>query len=519
MSLVLPLVGLSAFWTYLRYSSFFGIFVPLSMQGGLFGGVLSPLILELVVLAAFLAVCLLSHDRLQSLLDNRRGFVSFLCALGSFGAFGAVAFPQSDVAVVCAICLASASFISALLMWASWSSSRLNPTSVLVMFVSYFLSVVLFSRYGLVGQVLTQELVAVLVPLVTSACWYALNKIDGDRKVVRPDYIAGGIFRGLFNPLVCMLAVFLLIGSVIRGIVDMAFPDPHTRMLLSIPVYGFAIVPAGVLYYRGVREAPKVEEGRLCRLPRRNGSGATLDIDNTRFVIWYWIGLSALFFAGLICFMLTEHKGIAGGVVVMARSLLDLVLWLLLCDMAHRKGVPFVPLFLVYGLFFHTVSWALSYAVVPSLAGNALGFEAVDGGMYIAAFSFGIVALFVLLTGCMVAFSDKALTMVSVWSADASWLTDNPIDGGAQIGGAKASPTELRERCIEKLVEDGGLTEREAAVIVLYAQGYSFGKVAEDLGITKSTVQSHLRNSYRKLAIHSKDELIEYVRMLVSGLS
>lgn len=63
------------------------------------------------------------------------------------------------------------------------------------------------------------------------------------------------------------------------------------------------------------------------------------------------------------------------------------------------------------------------------------------------------------------------------------------------------------------------LTEREASVIYLYTQGYSFGKVAEDLGISKSTVQTHLRNSYHKLSVHTKDDLIALIRVYEDDLA
>ena len=49
------------------------------------------------------------------------------------------------------------------------------------------------------------------------------------------------------------------------------------------------------------------------------------------------------------------------------------------------------------------------------------------------------------------------------------------------------------------------------AVVELYTRGRSLGKVADELGITKSTAQSHIKNAYRKLGVHSRDELIELV--------
>lgn len=53
------------------------------------------------------------------------------------------------------------------------------------------------------------------------------------------------------------------------------------------------------------------------------------------------------------------------------------------------------------------------------------------------------------------------------------------------------------------------LTEREAEVASLFARGHSVKKVASLLFISTSTVQSHMKSVYRKLGVHSRDELKE----------
>ena len=59
-----------------------------------------------------------------------------------------------------------------------------------------------------------------------------------------------------------------------------------------------------------------------------------------------------------------------------------------------------------------------------------------------------------------------------------------------------------------------GFTSREAQVAVLFASGYSLGRVAEELAITKGTAQGYSRSAYRKAGIHSKDELIDLCQLL-----
>jgi DNA-binding NarL/FixJ family response regulator len=47
------------------------------------------------------------------------------------------------------------------------------------------------------------------------------------------------------------------------------------------------------------------------------------------------------------------------------------------------------------------------------------------------------------------------------------------------------------------------LTTRETEVLRLVSRGYSYSEVGDRLGISMHTVTSHIKNSYRKLAVHS----------------
>lgn len=47
------------------------------------------------------------------------------------------------------------------------------------------------------------------------------------------------------------------------------------------------------------------------------------------------------------------------------------------------------------------------------------------------------------------------------------------------------------------------LTARETDVVRLLAQGCTYGRVAQHLGISEHTVCSHIKNVYRKLDVHT----------------
>lgn len=58
------------------------------------------------------------------------------------------------------------------------------------------------------------------------------------------------------------------------------------------------------------------------------------------------------------------------------------------------------------------------------------------------------------------------------------------------------------------------LTPRETQVAELARDGYSYTYVAEKLGISKRTVETHLRAIYIKLKLNNRDDLINYYKEL-----
>lgn len=77
-----------------------------------------------------------------------------------------------------------------------------------------------------------------------------------------------------------------------------------------------------------------------------------------------------------------------------------------------------------------------------------------------------------------------------------------------RAGGAPMSPgiarmvlTRLRRQETQR--EAAALTAREVDVLNMLSRGYTYAEVGERLGISTHTVCSHIKNTYRKLAVHS----------------
>lgn len=52
------------------------------------------------------------------------------------------------------------------------------------------------------------------------------------------------------------------------------------------------------------------------------------------------------------------------------------------------------------------------------------------------------------------------------------------------------------------------LTARESDTLRLIARGYSYKEVADMLGVSVSTIQTHIKNMYRKLSVNSRSEAV-----------
>lgn len=62
--------------------------------------------------------------------------------------------------------------------------------------------------------------------------------------------------------------------------------------------------------------------------------------------------------------------------------------------------------------------------------------------------------------------------------------------------------------------EPSPLSERETELLRLVAKGFSFDAVADVLAISPHTVVTHVKNIYRKLAVHSRGEAVHEARQM-----
>ena len=72
-------------------------------------------------------------------------------------------------------------------------------------------------------------------------------------------------------------------------------------------------------------------------------------------------------------------------------------------------------------------------------------------------------------------------------------------------------------RLTSQLMDQAGLSQREAEVCVLYAHGRSAAHIAESSYLAESTVKTYIKRFYLKLGVHSRQELIDLLETYEKG--
>lgn len=517
---IFPLVGLACFWAFFRYQNFFMYLYPPDILVAPFD--LPAHGVFLIALTALSFAALARWRFVDRLIAQHPALTFASSCLGSIGA-ALVLFHQGGPApsglVWTSAVLVAGGFLTSLLIWARYLSRNFNGRLLLILTTSYLLSLVAF-RYSMTAHMDSGAVLAVVALIPTgSGLGWLFSEVRGQE--IRGDTESTDLKRLLTAPIWLFIA-FLLAGSAVRGMVDIALPPTPNRYRLSVPITALLVL-ACLLYAFYERHAPRKGAG--------NGWGERAGkafgcFSMPQFALACWVVFSAMFLSGVV-FLVLDSATLAGNVIVIARSMLELAFWILLCDLASRHDAPSTPLFLVCGAFVEIASWAVSYVAIPlAIPTSTANGHSLDPTLFIFVTVFALTCAITLGFGVLFIARERrrALATSDNQSPSPHRMPDGNAAGGAATEDREESPAmtvptspampDVQSSSILARLHAHGLTEREASVAVRFAQGFSLGKVAEELCITKSTAQSHIKGAYRKLGIHAKDELIEYLRTM-----
>lgn len=217
-----------------------------------------------------------------------------------------------------------------------------------------------------------------------------------------------------------------------------------------------------------------------------------LDVDSLFVVSFFVVAV------GFMLVLLGDGRfaGTASGLLIAGYTCFELVVWFAVCGAAARNTVDAIP----------TICW-----------GTAVGYIGicVGAGLWIVPNLFiePVLRDSTLLQGVIVVAVLSGLILYTLLTRR-SFSFDSTIDG---IAPDPVAPwvdvryvDRLDGRC-DKVVEQFGLTAREAEVMRMLAHGRDSAHIQGELGIGRNTVKYHAKNIYAKLDVHSQQELIDLV--------
>lgn len=154
--------------------------------------------------------------------------------------------------------------------------------------------------------------------------------------------------------------------------------------------------------------------------------------------------------------------------------------------------------FFVYLMF--SVGIAIGFAISPDLALRA------DGHFLIAAICVAIVMLVTLIFPMVARPEYISTESVRYGSREAADDEEDEVDETITPSGK--TPWRI---CVQRTAEKYALSPRETEVLFLIAKGRNAEYVQSALQVSSHTAKSHIANIYRKMGIHSAQELLDVV--------
>ena len=181
-----------------------------------------------------------------------------------------------------------------------------------------------------------------------------------------------------------------------------------------------------------------------------------------------------------------------------------LLITYLVAEVAHvRRVSPYV----LMGVAMGVARLCLLVALLGGYAAGVAGGGPSNEGEHTMRYLVIIVVVLYALCMALVFFSRDRKRRRSVVGETGAAMVDA---SSVAVASVSEGETALDERCAV-VAQKGGLTEREAEILIYLARGRTKAYIAEMLFVSENTVRSHTRNIYSKLGVHTRQELLDLV--------
>lgn len=502
------LFGLIFLWMQLRYQSFLLNLYPRKASMPELQGIptlpawafffLSVTIVSIIVLIKWQAI--------SDTLARKSLIVPLVGAIASAGACMVLLTDASSPVAFAAYAIGSifvgAGVCTSILIWIGHIATSFSAGKIALLAFSYLLSLAIFGSLRGANQLVASAMTAICPICSTMAWFFAIQPGRLTESEVTQTHAQIRWFD-LTDVFTGSLVIFLLAGSVMRGIIDAGgSPNPSLRLGVSLWFAAMLALSACVHTHlqSSARTQPTGQEGetRLFQM----------------YALVVWAGFSITLFGGLIMYLSRTEMAIGAYMCSASCSVLEVLLVCVICELCSRRSVNFVPVAVTYGIALWLVRWAISYVLVPACIIPSQGALPPKGGLQLVS-----IATWLAVAASIVGLSVSAFVSGQRQAQSRSGefvfrfipSMPKPDTTGVRHGDASTGSAPMGTDWFASLTGAYGLTCREAQVAMLFARGYSLGHVSEELGIAKSTAQGYIKASYRKLDIHSKDELLDLI--------
>lgn len=451
---------------------------------------------------SFLAVCLLRH-RIAPLCGRKTLLVAcgmltaattpFYLMPGVPGPVALIAACVSGAAVALVVCALAEAF-------AHLSVRQLLGGTILVFLIAYAV-LLLLSGLSVFAPRLVVVILASLLPVVSSwlvtaggalkrcddasgaaACEVAIAAVAKAGQGSSTKDAARAEFAALPWRTFCVIAcMYFAIGGI------RVYVEHVTGDLMMSPVWLGVGIAALALAYAGVFCAVKRPVASLGALYK-----ITLPLVAAAYAVLLTVG--------------QDHPEILGFIAQIACLVTECLCWVLIVDRA-RRGVSAL---LVIGAGRFVVQLGMSL-------GELAGFVGM-GNMSL----FGTLVIFLLVLSFVFLFSERETSLGAKGQADEAAELE---PGAAAGGGSEGLPPDAAAAEASQPVVPAGplyppewnLTEREDEILSLWVTSHGLRSIGETLGLSESTVKTHVRHIYEKCCVHSRAELISLLDRVRQG--
>lgn len=497
--LVLASAGLAFCWPLLR-RTYAGL-----LLADLGDGPLQYLAFSCLQFLALGGVCLLLRAHpLTSLSWHVLAFVSTAGYLISLVAFfsDAFALPHSMAMGVLGLVGFAVAVPLSFALWFDVLIRMHTGRALTVLSVSFALSM-LVSPLSLLDDPL-RGAVLVALPIASMALWAVVNirmgrglSLGVDTNSENSDAFDAVNAIACPRELMVLLVLFILVGGVLRGLAS------PTGVVFS-PIDD----AEGILF----RNAVSLVIAVVLAL------GSHMSHYSLRSNVIGMIASCMLFLIGLLMTTLRSEALVDQGLnlVAMARTCLEFLLVVTLVTDVHarRMGVRWenedvsmldAPGVLARFLVPVYATQVISYAVMPAMLGLPVFSETQS------VWVFALACAMLLVAGMLVTMGFMLLRYARMADCNKIGINDDAYEAHGVEATIPVAVDHARKSLLDALAGPLGLSGREVEIAALLSQGHSYKRVAETLSISVSTVQSHTRSLYRKMGVHSRQELLDYL--------